>query len=228
MKSMLAILLSVSCFGIGSSWAAPVRVKGVVLETMNSGGYTYLRLKTPSGERWAAVNRANVREGERVTVENVVEMQDFESRSLKKTFPSILFGTLGGASAGLSMSMPQPRAGTTSVTAEQADASIAKTSGANARTVEEIVSQSVALKDKPVRVRAKVVKYNPGIMGKNWLHLRDGSGSAAAGSNDILVTTTESAKAGEIVTASGIVRLAKDFGAGYSYPVLVEEAKLTR
>jgi hypothetical protein len=63
-------------------------------------------------------------------------------------------------------------------------------------------------------------------MGKNWIHLRDGSGSAADSSNDVLVTTDASAKIGDVVTVSGVVHTNKDFGAGYSYKVLIEEATL--
>jgi hypothetical protein len=69
-----------------------------------------------------------------------------------------------------------------------------------------------------------VVKYNPGIMGKNWIHLRDGTGSAADNTNDILVTSANEARIGEVYTVKGIVRVDKDFGSGYSYKVLIEEA----
>jgi hypothetical protein len=71
-----------------------------------------------------------------------------------------------------------------------------------------------------------VVKYNAGIMGKNWLHLRDGTGSDADSSNDILVTTSQTAKVSDVVTVKGIVRTDKDFGAGYVYKVLIEDATL--
>lgn len=98
--------------------------------------------------------------------------------------------------------------------------------GANARTVEEIVTRRAELKDKAVLVRGKVVKFNPAIMGRNWVHLRDGSGSAADASNDILVTTMATAKAGEVITIEGTVRTDKDFGAGYSYRVLIEDATI--
>jgi phosphoribosylformimino-5-aminoimidazole carboxamide ribonucleotide (ProFAR) isomerase len=93
--------------------------------------------------------------------------------------------------------------------------------------VAEVVNKAVSLKDKPVQVSGKVVKYNAGIMGKNWLHLQDGSGAAADNSNDILVTTSASAKLGDVITVSGMVRNNKDFGAGYSYKVLIEDATLT-
>ena len=90
----------------------------------------------------------------------------------------------------------------------------------------EIVGQGEKLKDKPVVVRGKVVKYNPGIMGKNWIHLRDGTGSEASSTNDILVTTMHEAKLGDVVTVKGTVRANKDFGGGYAYKVLVEDATL--
>ena len=112
--------------------------------------------------------------------------------------------------------------------AEPRDVKVAKATGANAYTVAEILTKPAALKDKPVQVRGKVVKYNSGIMGKNWVHLRDGSGSAADQTNDILVTTTEEAKLGDILTAKGVVRTDKDFGAGYAYKAMVEEAKLQK
>jgi hypothetical protein len=103
---------------------------------------------------------------------------------------------------------------------------VAKAVGANARTVEEIVAKRAELKDQSVLVRGKVVKFNPEIMGKNWVHLRDGTGSAADGSNDILVTTLESTKVGDVVTVQGTVRTDKDFGSGYAYQVLIEEATI--
>lgn len=105
--------------------------------------------------------------------------------------------------------------------------SVPKAVGENARTVSEIVTKSTELKDKPVLVRGKVVKYNSGIMGKNWVHLQDGTGSSADNTHDVIVTTDNETKVGDIVTAKGIVRTDKDFGSGYSYKVLVEEATLT-
>jgi hypothetical protein len=75
-----------------------------------------------------------------------------------------------------------------------------------------------------VVVRAKVVKYNPQIMGKNWLHLEDGTGKA--GSNDLTVTTNGEAKVGDTVLVTGVVTTNKDFGAGYKYDVILEDANV--
>ena len=77
-------------------------------------------------------------------------------------------------------------------------------------------------------MRATVVKFTPGILGKNWLHLRDGSGQAADGSNDLLVTTTDTAALGDVVSARGTVRTDVTVGPGYAYAVMVEAAKLSK
>ena len=92
------------------------------------------------------------------------------------------------------------------------------------RTVAEVNANRVALKDKPVTIRAQVVKVNANVMGKNWVHLRDGSGSAADSSNDLLVTSKDEPKVGDVVLAKGTVKTDVDLGSGYAYKVLVENA----
>lgn len=131
--------------------------------------------------------------------------------------------TAAGETATSSQPLPPGHPGI-SQAAGIGDVRVAKATGTDARTVEEIIKQRAALKDKPVVVRGKVVKFNAAIMGKNWVHLRDGTGSAADGSNDVLVTTQDVAKVGEVVTVRGMVRTDKDFGSGYSYSVLIEDA----
>ncbi len=198
-------------------------VKGKVLEVKDVANYTYLRLKTKDGETWAAVSTAPVKIGAEVTIENAATMKNFESKSLKKTFPTILFGTLGGApGAGHGVATTHPSL----AMASDGDILIPKASGENARTVAEIITKSAELKDKPVLVHGRVVKYNSGIMGKNWIHLRDGSGSAANNTNDVLVTTKDQANIGDILMVKGIVRTDKNFGSGYAYKVLIEDATL--
>jgi len=234
MKTVLSICLFVAAtFVWAAETPAPLPpaatvVKGQVLEVKDVESYTYLRLKTKDGETWAAVGKAPLSKGAKVTIENVMVMTNFESKSLKKTFPTILFGTLagaGGSAPGAGIDVAAAHSGLTK-TKDTGDIHVAKASGANARTVAEIMTTGAELKDKPVLVHAKVVKYNPGIMGKNWVHLRDGSGSAADNTNDVLATTTNPAKIGDVVTVRGVVRTDKDFGSGYSYKVLIEEATL--
>lgn len=229
MKLFLAILVALSA-NVG--WAAEdpppqmITIKGKVLEVKDVESYSYLRLKTKEGEIWAAVNRVAVKKDAEVTIENAMVMTNFESKTLKKKFDKIVFGTLAGT-AGAGGDMAAVHAGVAKP-ADMGDVKVAKASGPDAKTVAEIVTNRTALKDKTVVVRGKVVKYSPGILGKNWIHLRDGSGSAADNSDDVLVTSKDEARIGDVVLVKGVVHTDTNLGSGYSYKVLIEEATLKK
>jgi hypothetical protein len=101
---------------------------------------------------------------------------------------------------------------------------VEKAKGADAYTVSETYEKAGKLDKKTVSVRGKVVKVSKGIMGKNWVHLQDGSGDAGKGTNNLVVTSQDAPKVGDVVTAKGTLYKDKDFGAGYLYKVIVEEA----
>lgn len=205
-------------------------LSGKVLEVRHVDNFTYLRLKTQEGETWAATTRAPIDKGADVLLENTVVMTNFESKSLKMKFSRIVFGDIAGSGSAASKRSPDLVAAHAGKYAAQdsADVKVPKAIGQNARTVAEIVTGRTALKDKTVLVRGKVVNYNPGILGKNWIHLRDGSGAAVDKTNDVLVTSASETKIGDVVLVKGIVRTDKDFGAGYSYQVMIEAIELTR
>ena len=108
------------------------------------------------------------------------------------------------------------------------DVQVAKATGANGYTVAELYGKSGELNGKEVVVQGKVVKVSKQIMGKNWVHLQDGSGDAAAGTNNMVTTTQDIAVVGEVVTATGKLAKDKDFGGGYQYTVIIEETKLVK
>jgi hypothetical protein len=232
-----------------------VAVTGTVQETLNASDYTYLRLKTAGGDVWAAVLKAKVKKGENVTVVNAVPMDGFESKTLKRKFDRIVFGQLAGP--GSAAPAANPRASSPAVAPmasghESADLTqareemkvqhaaaasgpeivdvikVPKAEGADGKTVAELFAQRAALKDKPVAVRGRVVKVVKGVMGKNWLHLRDGTGSREARDDDVTVTTKDEAAAGGVVLVRGTLRLDKDYGAGYVYPVIIEEVRVSK
>jgi hypothetical protein len=225
-------LMLCATVGWSAEQAAPLPatvVKGEVLEVKNVESYSYLRLKTADGEVWAAVGKAPIKKGAKVTIENVMVMNNFESKSLKRKFDKIVFGSLGGtAAAGAGSPMTAAHSGGAPKVDYAGDVKVAKAGGPDGKTVAEVVTKSAELKDKTVQVRGKVVKFSASIMGKNWIHLRDGSGSAADSSNDVLVTTLNQANVGDVVLVKGVVRTDKDFGSGYSYKVLIEEATLQK
>jgi hypothetical protein len=208
-------------FLMGQAMASDA-VQGKVLEVQNTDNYTYLRLNVAGKDMWVAVELSKVKVGASVTVENAMEMKNFESKALKKTFPSIVFGNLQGNAGNALMSHTA-----SSAALEGIDAKVAKSGAANGRTVAEVVTGASALNNKTVEIHAKVVKLNSGIMGKNWLHVRDGSGKAEDGSNDLLITTlSENIAVGSTVTVAGTVRTNKDFGSGYAYKVMLEDASI--
>jgi len=105
---------------------------------------------------------------------------------------------------------------------------IEKAKAADARTVAEVVAGKSGLEGKTVTIRGKVVKASHGILGKNWIHLQDGTGSASAATHDIVVTTADTVEVGDVVNANGVVRTNVDIGSGYKYAVLVEDARLRK
>ena len=105
---------------------------------------------------------------------------------------------------------------------------VAKASGENGFTVADIFGKAASLKGKKVKIKGQVVKFSPQIMGKNWLHIQDGSGDPLKNTHDLVVTTAGKAEKGDIVTVEGVLAVDKDFGAGYKYAVIVEDVAITR
>ena len=105
---------------------------------------------------------------------------------------------------------------------------IPKATDADGKTVAEVVTGKDALKGKTVTIHGQVVKAAHGILGKTWIHLQDGSGSPAASTHDIVVTTTDEVAVGDVVYAKGTVQTNVDIGSGYKYAVLVEGVKVRK
>ena len=242
MKALLIALAAT--FAAHVAWAAGVTspavpsMKGEVLEVKDVDVYTYLRLKTADGETWAAVNKSAVKKGAEVTIDNPMVMQNFESKSLHRTFDTIVFGTLAGTAGAVDPHMVPGASpsgsdfhqihGGGATTPDVGMVKVAKAEGASGRTVAEVNADRLALKGQRVTIRAKVVKVTANVMGKNWVHLRDGSGLAPDHSNEILATSKEEPKVGDVVIAKGVVRTDVNLGYGYAYKVLVEDASFQK
>jgi len=248
-------------------------ISGTVIETMDSAGYTYMKVDTGTAQQWVAITATKVSVGDTVSYYDGMVMPNFTSKSLNKTFDSIIFspGLVGkdapaAAPQGMDSSMendtPAAQADNnktaevdpfiSAVQAEDphatmktqtmaesggsvgaivpfAEIKVDKAAGENAYTVAELFIDNTKLDGKTVRVQGKVVKFSPQIMGRNWIHLQDGSGDPLKNTHDLVVTTNlEPPKDQEIITIEGIVRAKKDFGAGYKYEVMIEEAKIVQ
>jgi hypothetical protein len=205
---------------------------GKVIETTNAASYTYVRIDTGTNKVWAAAPEFAVRIGDAVEVRRGMAMPKYHSKTLDRDFDVVYFtgsifvaGKKPGEAATQALPAGHPplsaKAGKT--TAPVDFSGLKKPDGG--KTVEEVVTGKAELKGKEVAIRARVVKYNAMVLGKNWLHIRDGSGKD--GSNDLTITTDTSAKVGDTVLVKGTVGVDRDFGAGYKYAVIIENAKVT-
>lgn len=206
--------------GAGHSNSKSV-VTGKVTETLDAGRYTYVEVDTGEKRVWAAGPRVDVKVGDSVYFPIGMQMTDFESKSLGRKFDRLyMVDAIRVASSGTAI----PDKGGPNPPSEAGDTKIEPVIGGY--TVSQIFEQKGELTGQVVAVRGKVVKFNGAIMGKNWIHLQDGT-SGPAGANDLVVTSNGNAKVGDVVVVHGTVVTNKDFGSGYAFDVLIEEASLS-
>lgn len=195
--------------------------KGVVIDKKDVASYSYLEINENGKKYWIAVPTMNIEKGEKVMFSKFMEMKNFRSESLDKTFESVLFvDDAKKSQTGIDM----PKSHPTINSEKKSDLKIDPVQGG--KTIAQIYQEKDNLKDKMVKVKGKVVKYNPGIMDRNWIHIQDGTGDK--NSFDLLVTSTDAVNVGDVVIVEGVVALDKDFGAGYAYKVLLENAKVKK
>ena len=234
----------------GTASVPPAPVTGKVLESMDAAGYTYINVATDSGERWIAVNQSAVEVGEEITFMDGMVMQNFFSKSLDRTFPQIVFSPGLAGKGAIPPGMPPTGTGAESFSqalttesglgapasgdmitgskkavVEFAEIKVDKAPGENSYTVAEIFSKATELNGQTIVVKGKVMKVSPRIMGRNWIHIQDGTGSPEESTHDLVITTSVEVGADwDIITMEGVLAANKDFGSGYSYSVIIEDA----
>jgi hypothetical protein len=207
---------------------------GRVISTMESGGYTYIKFEEKGQKLWVACPVTAVYEGEIIKFYRPMVMKGFYSKTLDRKFDTILFtGSVmvmdEGKAAADGLNLPK---GHPEIPGIKKDAknkitvipgSIKKAKGGY--TVAECYAMKKQLAGKEVRVRGIVVKFNPMILGRNWIHIKDGTGEK--GTDDLTVTTDMNVLVGDTIVISGKMALDKDFGAGYVFSVIIENASVT-
>lgn len=224
---------STSSVDTGKAVQPPVEAAGftgTVMETMHTAGYTYVHVDTGKEKIWAAGPQCSVKVGDRVTIPKGMLKEDFASKTLNRTFDKLYFVD--------SITPPGSGQAVCTVPPEQAMEGASRTVAARpagfdftgikkpdgGKTVAEIHAGKKTLTGQQVTLRGKVVKFNAEIMDKNWAHVQDGTGDA--GTNDLTVTTGDIARVGDTVLVQGRVVADKDFGYGYKYDVLIDNATL--
>lgn len=197
-----------------------------IKEVIQATAYTYLRVEEFGTDYWVAVNKGDFKEGETVYYTNPMEMHNFDSRDLQRTFETIYFvqeisrqpivQQPAGMPGAMGNTEPmKPVLNKIDVSIEQPEGGIA---------IGDLWTNKDNYKDQVVIVRGKVTKVNPSIMNRNWVHVQDGTGDDV--NFDLTVTTNDLPEVGDIVTFRGKIAVAKDFGAGYVYDLIMEDAEI--
>ena len=212
---------------------------GTVVETMDAAGYTYVQVDDGNEKIWAAAPQFAVNVGDEVVVPAGMAMHNYHSQTLDRDFSVVYFvesvlnasnptmptGAAMQASGNAQMPEGHPPITGMKTPAEVSFDDIEKAQ--NGLSIGEIYAQKADLADQSVTLRGKVVKFSPQIMGTNWIHLQDGSGDPNAGTHDLTVTSNVEVKVGDTLVASGPLTVDKDFGYGYQYDLIMEDAAVT-
>lgn len=197
----------------------------LVQEVVMAPSYMYLRVTEDGKEYWIATNNQPVEVGMTLHFEEGMEMKDFPSKELERTFESLWFVQKLRAPVG---SQPK-REGTVSPhggSAIDASSNVSVEKMDGGVTIAELFASPASFEGKNISIRAKVTKFNANIMGRNWVHLQDGS--SHDNKFDLTLTTTDNVEVGDVVIFNGTVALNKDFGAGYVYDLIIEAGVLAK
>jgi len=228
--TFLTIVITAVFFVAGfASYAAAqgAGLSGKVIETMDSGGYTYVHLESNGKKVWVAIPQTKVVKGQNMSFIPGAEMENFESKTLNRKFDKIVFSA-GPLTSDSSKDGAKSSGSKANVVVTGEKIKVQKASGADAYTVAEIYKNKEKLDKKEVAVRGKVVKVSAGIMGKNWIHLQDGTGDPAKSTHDLVATSKDLPSVGDVVTAKGTLYKDKDFGSNYKYAVIIEGATIKK
>lgn len=198
-----------------------VKVEDVIQSTK----YTYLQLLSDGRTYWAAIGKAEVNKGGIYFWSQGTLMKDFESKELKRVFDVIVFiSDFTDQAITTTALQANPHANSMQQAVTKKD--IKLTPAENGITIEELFKNKDQYNGKLVKIRGEVVKFSGQIMERNWIHIQDGT--ANGNDFDLTLTTTEFAGVGEVFVFEGKVSVQKDFGAGYLYDVVIEDARVIR
>lgn len=190
-----------------------------VVELIEGSTYSYINGTNGTENIWVAIRKAPVEIGKTYYYSGELAMKDFYSKELDKTFPLIYF--LNGLSDKAEIAKPSVHIGKMKKQAQKKlEVNIPLEDGI--LSIAELFENKNKYANTQVIVKGKVAKFNSNIMGRNWIHLQDGS--EYEGYFDLVITSQETVSVGEVVTFEGKIAINKDFGAGYTYEVILENA----
>ncbi len=221
--------------------------KIVVQEVLQASQYTYLHAKDAKTDLWLAVPSMHAKSGDTYYYEGGIEMKKFESKELSKVFESIILleklnsepkeDAIVASDKPTSYAATESPATTAAASQDGAPATgenytrkatppekkeIKVTAAKGGISIADLFSKKESYSGKSVKIKGQVTKYTPAVMGKNWIHIQDGTESA--GKFDLAVTSSAEVKVGDQATFEGKISLNKDLGYGYFFDVIMEDA----
>jgi len=193
-----------------------------VIETIDASNYTYLHVREGNKEYWMAAPQFQAQRGEVLYYKQAMEMKDFESKTLKRTFPSIFFVQDISPDMNNVANNNSPHGALATVKKENIKLEHLR----DGKTVAQIYEQKDKLSGQVIKTKGKVTKINTGIMDMNWIHIQDGTGTNETA--DLLVLSKQNVRKGQIIVVQGTVSVNKNFGAGYIYKALIENGKIIK
>lgn len=194
-------------------------IHGKVINLIDASGYTYAEVDTGESKVWAAAPITALKIGDTVGFSTSMPMKDFHSKSLKRNFTVVYFAPKFITGKGNQAAATSSHNKVNQKPHNQLIKGINKVEGGI--TIAEIHTGKTKLAGKTIRVRGKVTRFSAEIMGTNWLHIKDSSGL-----EDLTINTMDRAAVDDVVVIEGKVVLDKDFGYGYFYPLIIQEAKI--
>lgn len=222
---MVALLALIGCKGNEAQPIIPNDTyvhKVKVKEIVGGKSYSYLKVEEGSQMRWLATTVGDFSKGQTLYFTSGMEMRNFESKELGRTFDVIYFITTISDQPGISKNQPVMDAH--SKMAPESKTQIEVSPAEGGISLAELFENRTSYEGKTVKVSGQVVKYNAGILNRNWAHIQDGS--KFNDMFDLTITTNDDVKVGDVVTFEGVVTLNKDFGAGYAYDIIIMDASL--
>ncbi len=196
-----------------------------VEEVVQASAYTYLKVAENGTENWIAVTRQEAAAGEVYYYDQALEMKNFKSKELNRTFETIYF-VQGLSKQPIAAPAQSPHGNTMGKVTLTQKEGISVEPAENGLSIAKLYSSKSDYAGKKIKMKGQVVKVNEEVMGKNWIHIQDGTKD---GENfDLTITTLDKATVDEVVTFEGTITLNKDFGYGYSYELIMEDAKLVK
>lgn len=207
------------------SAANPLMHEVKVEEVVQTVGYTYLKVSENNEQYWMAVNRQEAAAGETYYFDQSLKMNNFKSKELNKTFETIYF-VQGMSKQPIAAVAENPMGNKPVKPALTMKEGISVAPAENGLSIDKLYAGRNDFAGKKIKMKGQVVKVNDEVMGKNWIHIQDGTGTS--GDFDLTITTLDKVAVGDVVTFEGTISVKKDFGYGYFYELIMEDAKLVK